>query len=148
MEFLLESIQKFLESWIISRHTERSGCMRFRKRLQMHIIPILLFAVLFVTATVVYTTNYSVRTLQEDIMKYRLDVVLQYTSSEYETLSRVNLQKSKHYVEESKDRIFEFIKETELPGGFFIIANSNDDVVFHSKDKVVGITRRNESVFI
>lgn len=106
--------------------------MRFRRRLQMNIIPILLFAVLFVTATVVYTSSVSLRALQEDIMKYRVEVIYEYTASEYNTLSRVNLDSTKRYVEEAKNSIFEFIKETELPGGLFIIIDSNNNIVFHT----------------
>ena len=106
--------------------------MRFRRRLQMNIIPILLFAVLLVTATVVYTSSIGIRSMQEDIMKYRLEVVYEYASSEYETLERVNLQNTNRYIEEAKVRIYNFVKGTELPGGLFLIVNSENQVVFHS----------------
>ena len=106
--------------------------MRFRKRLQMNIMPILLFAVLLVTSTVIYTSNLSIRTLQEDIMRYRLEVLYEYISTEYQTLERVNLENTKLYVGEARERIYSFISSTELNGGYFLIMNSENDLVFHT----------------
>lgn len=106
--------------------------MRFRRRLQLNIMPILLFAVLLVTSTVIYTSNMSIKTLQEDLMRYRLEVLYEYIQTEYETLERVNLQNTKLYVNESMERIFNFIQETEIKGGYFLVMNSENELVFHT----------------
>jgi len=113
--------------------------MSFRKKLQLYILPILLVSILMITAVVIYISNTRIQSLQYDIMRYRLEVVKEYAQSEYETLKRVNVQNVDLYVEESKARIYEFINSTEVPGGYFLIVDSNNGLVFHSDESQSGV---------
>ncbi len=113
--------------------------MRFRNRLLLLIIPIILLTVFLITAVVVYTSGVNIKSLQDEIIEYRLEVVNEYIKTEYKTLERVNLQDTLLYATQSKTRAFEFIEQTELHGGRFVIIDSKNKVVFHSGKTEVSV---------
>lgn len=113
--------------------------MRFRNRLLLLIIPIILLTVFLITAVVVYTSGVNIKSLQDEIIEYRLEVVHEYIKTEYKTLERVNLQDTLLYATQSKTRAFEFIEQTELHGGRFVIIDSENKVVFHSGKTEVSV---------
>lgn len=113
--------------------------MRFRNRLLLYIIPIILLTVFLVTALVVYTSGVNIKSLQDEIIEYRLEVVHEYIKTEYNTLERVNLQDTLLYATQSKTRAFDFINQTELRGGRFVIIDSNNTVIFHSGQTEVSV---------
>jgi len=89
-----------------------------------------------VTSVVIYISSTSIRTLQEDIMRYRLEVIKEYSETEYSTLERVNLDTVQRYSEQAKERVFEFVRNTEVPGGYFLIIDSESELIFHSIENV------------
>ncbi len=104
--------------------------MRYRMRLQMNIVPILLLSVLIVTLSFITLLTTRTDAFQENIMRYRLRVVYEFSKAEYDTLERVNLLESARYVNESKERIFDFIEGTEIPGGHFRIFDSDGEAIY------------------
>ncbi len=106
--------------------------MTFRKKLQLYILPVIIISILIVTSVVGYISVSNIQELQYDIMRYRLDVVEEYIHSEYATLERVKLQEVDLYVSESKERVFDFISNITVPGGNFLIINSEAELLFHT----------------
>lgn len=105
--------------------------MLLKYKLQLLIIPLVILPVVFSTWFFIDNTRSSIVELQSEVMSYKLNVVEDYFRTEYSVLERLKLAESSFYVKNTKERILEFAKSVEIPGGYIVLLDENRELIEH-----------------
>ncbi len=123
--------------------------MRFRTKLLLFIIPLILLPIVIVTVIFIQNTTENVSTLQFELMATRLQTIEGRGRSEHDILTRLNLEGSPFYVRSAQQKLFDLIEGTHVPGGFIYVTDSQGEIVYYPKERAIsdGIVSANNAHF-
>lgn len=118
--------------------------MLLKYKLQLLIIPLVILPVLFSTWFFIDNTRSSIIQLQSEVMAYRLNVVEDNFMTEYSVLERLKLTESTFYVQNAKERMIEFARSVEIPGGYIFIVDDKRELISHPEIETINESQWDE----
>jgi two-component sensor histidine kinase len=114
--------------------------MQFRFKLQLFIIPLIIFIITIITMSFIFRTSGSQRKLQNEIIALNLQLIIEKSNLETSFLKQAGISDVAFYKKGAQLEVINFIKKLSIKGGHFLIMDTYGNIIynpqftFYSKD--------------
>ncbi len=107
--------------------------MKFQYRLQLFIIPLIIFPAILAVAIFFFNARRSISDLQLNLMDIKVQSLKSRCKAEHDVLKRVGVDHSDYFVQNAKNQILMVAENINIPGGYIFIIDLTEHVVRYPK---------------
>lgn len=105
--------------------------MRFRNKLFLLVLPIIIVPTAVTTLLSTTNTQRSFEALEYEMLEVKLDLAINRAEEAMQTLENAGIEEIGFYLRQQQQRVTEFLESADIPGGFMFVLRSNGEVAYH-----------------